>query len=163
MRDVRSFAAFIGEMEIDKQKVLDYKERLGESYAVASANSMIAATNCFLRFCGWHDLCVKQFKMQRQVYCSEDKELTRAEYVRLLAAASAKHNQRLHHQLQKQLGYLAAEPTAPFSFTITTSEANTVVEIMPYWGIPADPEIDPGNGIEIKKAQAETENADASE
>lgn len=104
MRDVRFFASFIREEEIDKQKVLDYKSKLGEEYAVSSANSMIAAMNCFLRFCGWHDLCVKQFKMQREVYCSEEKELTRAEYVRLLEAANAKHNERLNLIIQTICG-----------------------------------------------------------
>lgn len=104
MRDVRFFASFVCDAEIDKQMVLDYKSKLGESYAVASANSMIAAMNCFLRFCGWHDLCVKQFKMQREVYCSEEKELTRAEYVRLLEAANAKHNERLNLIIQTICG-----------------------------------------------------------
>lgn len=104
MRDVRFFASFVCDAEIDKQKVLDYKGKLGETYAVSSANSMIAAMNCFLRFCGWHDLCVKQFKTQRQVYCSEEKELTRAEYIRLLEAANAKHNERLNLIIQTICG-----------------------------------------------------------
>ena len=104
MRDVRFFMSYAGENEITKQTVLDYKSKLGETYAVASANSMIAAMNCFLRFCGWHDLCVKQFKMQREVYCSEEKELTRAEYVRLLEAANAKHNERLNLIIQTICG-----------------------------------------------------------
>ena len=104
MRDVRFFASFVCDAEIDKQKVLDYKGKLGETYAVSSANSMIAAMNCFLRFCGWHDMCVKQFKMQRQVYCSEEKELTRAEYIRLLEAANAKHNERLNLIIQTICG-----------------------------------------------------------
>ena len=104
MRDVRCFAMFIGDTEISKQTVLEYKSRLGETYAVASANSMIAALNCFLRFCGWHDLCVKQFKIQREVYCSEEKELTRAEYIRLLEAANAKHNERLNLIIQTICG-----------------------------------------------------------
>lgn len=104
MRDVRFFASFVCDAEIDKQKVLDYKGKLCETYAVSSANSMIAAMNCFLRFCGWHDLCVKQFKMQRQVYCSEEKELTRAEYIRLLEAANAKHNERLNLIIQTICG-----------------------------------------------------------
>lgn len=104
MRDVRAFAEFAGKTEISKQTVLAYKSKLGATYAVSSANSMIAAMNCFLRFCGWHDLCVKQFKMQRKVYCSEEKELTRAEYVRLLEAANAKHNQRLNLIIQTICG-----------------------------------------------------------
>ncbi len=104
IRDVRFFASFVCEAEISKQTVLDYKSKLGETYAVSSANSMIAAMNCFLRFCGWHELCVKQFKMQREVYCSEEKELTRAEYVRLLDAANAKHNERLNLIIQTICG-----------------------------------------------------------
>jgi site-specific recombinase XerD len=104
MRDVRFFISHIGKNEITKQTVLDYKSKLGETYAVSSANSMIAAMNCFLRFCGWHDLCVKQFKMQREVYCSEEKELTRAEYIRLLEAANAKHNERLNLIIQTICG-----------------------------------------------------------
>ncbi len=104
MRDVRCFTSFVGDEEIDKQKVLDYKSKLSDGYAVASANSMIAALNSFLRFCGWQDLCVKQFKIQRQAYCSEEKELTRAEYVRLLEAANDKHNERLNLIIQTICG-----------------------------------------------------------
>ena len=100
MRDVRHFSEFVKDAEIDKQKVLLYKSRLGENYAVASANSMIAAVNCFFRFCGWHELCVKQFKIQRKIYCSEEKELTRAEYIRLIEAANARKNERLNLIIQ---------------------------------------------------------------
>lgn len=104
MRDVRVFASFMGDAEISKQSLLDYKNKLGDIYAVSSANSMIAALNCFLRFCGWHDLCIKQFKIQRQAYCSEEKELSRAEYIRLLEAANAKHNERLNLIIQTICG-----------------------------------------------------------
>lgn len=104
MRDVRCFVCFIGSSEVSKQSVMDYKNKLGSSYAVASANSMIAALNSFLRFCGWHDLCVKQFRVQRQAYCSEEKELTRAEYLRLLEAANKKHNERLNLIIQTICG-----------------------------------------------------------
>ena len=95
MRDVKCFVEFAGEGTLTKQTVLNYKIKLGDGYAVSSANSMIAAVNSFLRFCGRHELCVKQFKMQRQAYCSEKKELTRAEYLRLLEAAGTAQNERL--------------------------------------------------------------------
>ncbi len=90
LRDARYFLGFVGEQGIDKGVTLKYKAALGDTYAVSSANSMIAAMNCFLRFIGKGDCCVKQFKVQRQAYCSEEKELTKAEYERLLAAAKAK-------------------------------------------------------------------------
>ena len=100
IRDVRCFVVFVGTKELCKQSVLEYKAMLSSTYAVASANSMLAALNCFFRFCGWHELCVKQFKMQRKVYCSEEKELTRAEYIRLLDAANKRHNERLNLIIQ---------------------------------------------------------------
>ncbi|MBQ8850207.1 MAG: tyrosine-type recombinase/integrase [Clostridia bacterium] len=104
MRDVRRFSEFIGLSEVCKQSVMEYKSKLVNSYAVTSANSMIAALNSFLRFCGRHDLCVKQFRVQRQAYCSEEKELTRAEYIRLLEAADRKHNERLNLIIQTICG-----------------------------------------------------------
>lgn len=95
LRDVRCFADFVKDAEITKQLVLEYKNSLPESYELSSANSMLAALNSFLRFLGWHDLCVKRFKIQREAFCSEEKELTRDEYIRLLNAASSKSNERL--------------------------------------------------------------------
>ena len=95
MRDVGAFVIFAGDGEINKQRVIEYKIRLGERYTVTSANSMIAAINSFLRFCGWQELCVKRFKSQRQAYCTEEKELTREEYLRLLSAARKKSNERI--------------------------------------------------------------------
>ncbi len=104
MRDVRCFVSFVGIKEVCKLCVMEYKQMLGNTYAVASANSMIAALNCFLRFCGWHELCVKQFKIQRQSYCPEEKELTRADYFRLIEAAKKKHNERLNLIIQTICG-----------------------------------------------------------
>ena len=100
MHDLRCFYAFVGESEIGKKDVVRYKCELEQKYAVTSANSMIAALNCFFKFCNWHELCIKQFKVQRDAYCSEKKELTRAEYFRLLNEAKAKKNERLNLIIQ---------------------------------------------------------------
>ena len=104
IRDVQSFYTFAEEKEISRQTVLDYKSSLVENYAVTSANSMIAALNCFFRFCGWQELCVKQYKIQRAAYCSEDKELTREEYLRLLNSANERHNERINLIIQTICG-----------------------------------------------------------
>lgn len=104
MRDIRCFAAFVGTEEVCKQIVMEYKNKLANSYAVASANSMIAALNSFLRFCGWNNLCVRQFRLQRQAYCSEEKELTRADYIRLLETANKRNNERLNLIIQTICG-----------------------------------------------------------
>lgn len=104
LHDVRYFVEYVSGRSVDKQLVLEYKQSLGESYAVTSANSMIAALNAFLRFCGWYELCIKQFRVQREAYCSEEKELTKAEYLRLLSAAKAENNERLNLILQTICG-----------------------------------------------------------
>ena len=140
MRDVRAFASYVGNAEINKQTVLDYKANLADTYAVASANSMIAAINCFFRFCGWHGLCVKQFKMQREVYCSEEKELTREEYMRLLGAANAKHNERLNLIIQticatgirvSELQYITVEAVRSGEAFVSCKGKNRRIFIVP--------------------------------
>jgi len=95
LRDVRYFLGFAEEQEITKTLTMEYKQRLQEKYTAVSANSMIASLNSFLRFIGLENCCVKQFKVQRRIYCPEEKELTREEYFRLINAAKAKGSERL--------------------------------------------------------------------
>lgn len=96
LRDVRAFAFYAGESEITKEVVLEYKQELQKKeYAVRSINSMLASLNSFLIYMGWTDCKVKSFKLQRQVYCAEEKELTKAEYERLLKAAEKNEQLRL--------------------------------------------------------------------
>ncbi len=95
LRDVRHFIQFMGDRTMDKALTMEYKAQLQENYAVSSANSMLASLNCFLRFVGLPSCCVKQFKVQRQTYCPEEKELTRDEYVRLVNTAKDKGSKRL--------------------------------------------------------------------
>ncbi|MBR2970911.1 MAG: tyrosine-type recombinase/integrase [Clostridia bacterium] len=104
LRDVRAFFVFLADRPLKKEVVVEYKNQFLSRYAVASANSMIAALNSFLRFLNWHDLCVRQFKVQRSAFCSEDKELTKAEYMRLIEAAKQKGNERLSLILQTICG-----------------------------------------------------------
>ena len=104
LRDVRAFCVFAGTKEIYKAVVMEFKTSLVEKYEVASANSMIAAVNAFLRFMGWVDCCIKQFKVQKKTFCSEEKELTKVEYIRLVNTAKQKGNERLNLILQTICG-----------------------------------------------------------
>ena len=49
---------------------------------------------------GWHDLRVKYLKLQQQIFCPEERELTKAEYMRLCKTAERRHNKRLSLILQ---------------------------------------------------------------
>lgn len=96
LRDVRAFFAFAGEAELTKELVMAYKRRLVErGYALRSVNSMVGSVNSLLEFLGRPDCRVKALRQQRQIYCAEEKELTKAEYLRLLEAARKKPRLRL--------------------------------------------------------------------
>ena len=100
MHDVRCFALFAQRRRIEKALVIEYKMTLRKTYAVGSVNSMLAALNTFFRFVGWEGCIVKQFKTQREAYCSAEKELSRAEYAALIRAAENVKNKRLALVLQ---------------------------------------------------------------
>jgi len=91
LRDVRAFFSFAGTQTITKEVTISYKKLLVDNkYAIRSINSMLASVNNFLAFMGYHDCKVKSLRLQKQTYCKEDRELTKAEYLRLLEAARGK-------------------------------------------------------------------------
>ena len=100
MRDLRAFGSYAGEGEITKQVVLDYKAYLQKRYATASVNSTLSSLGAFFAFCERRDLCVKRIKQQKNVFVAKEKELSRAEYERLLNAALEKGNRRLYLLMQ---------------------------------------------------------------
>ena len=104
IRDVKAFMAYAQNRAITKETVIAYKKYLQENYAVRSANSMLASINSFFSLFGWNDLKVKSLKLQQQIYCPEEKELTKAEYTRLCKAAQRRHNERLNLILQTICG-----------------------------------------------------------
>ena len=104
IRDVKAFSAYTQNTAVTKETVISYKKHLQETYAVRSVNSMLASINSLFAFLGWHDLRVKSLKLQQQVFCPEEKELTKAEYTRLCKAAERKHNKRLNLILQTICG-----------------------------------------------------------
>ena len=100
IRDINAFSKFANGSEITKEMVINYKNYLQENYAVRSVNSMIASVNSLFAFLSWFDLEVKSLKLQHQVFCHEEKELTKVEYKRLCQAAKRKKNQRLNLIIQ---------------------------------------------------------------
>lgn len=104
IRDTKAFLAFVNGAEVIKEVVIEYKKHLQEKYAVRSVNSMLASINSLFAFLGWHEFKVKSIKLQQQIYCPEEKELTKAEYARLCRTAERKHNERLNLILQTICG-----------------------------------------------------------
>ena len=100
MRDIRSFSEWTAGAEIDKQTVLDYKAYLIQKFAPASVNSILSSLNSFFEYNHWYDMKVKMLKIQKQIFAQKEKELSKAEYARLLDAAKAKRNERLYMLMQ---------------------------------------------------------------
>lgn len=100
MRDIKAFSEWMSGSELDKRKVLDYKEYLIGKFAPASVNSVLSSLNSFFEFNNWYELKVRMLKIQKQIFAQKDKELSKTEYERLLDAAKAKSNQRLYLLMQ---------------------------------------------------------------
>ena len=100
IRDLTVFVCWLGGAELSKTKVLGYKEYIISKYAPASVNSILSSLNSFFDFIGEYGLKVKNLKIQKQIFAKNEKELTKAEYDRLLAAAKAEGNQKLNLLMQ---------------------------------------------------------------
>ena len=95
-RDVGAFAAWVGGRDVTRELAAAWKEHLRQTgYAPATINSMLTAANRFFRFLGWEEVRVKALRIQRRVFRSRERELSREEYARLVEAARALGRERL--------------------------------------------------------------------
>ena len=105
IRDVTAFAEYLGWKAVSKESAIAYKQHLQDNgYAIRSINSVIASLNSLFTFMRLHDCKLKSIKLQRQIYCPEEKELTKAEYARLIHIAKQKGNDRLNLVIQTICG-----------------------------------------------------------
>jgi len=100
IRNVEAFMKWIQNEVLDKKKVLEYKEILIENYKISTANAALSAINSFFEFCGLQNLKVKIFKKQKEIFYSENRELTKIEYEKLLKTALNNKNQRIYYIMQ---------------------------------------------------------------
>lgn len=99
IRDVRTFSKYAGSQALTKDLTIAYKRDLPtRGYTILSVNSMLASLNSFLVFCGRADCKVKLYRVQKKTYLAANRELSKAEYLRLLHAA--RKDQRLWLLLQ---------------------------------------------------------------
>jgi len=124
IQDVKAFRCFLGEKEVSKEVVLEYKKILVEKYAARSVNSKLASLNSLFAFLGWENCRVKNVKIQREIYVSEEKELTKSEYIRLLK--SADNNPRLKLVIETICGTGIRVSELKY-FTIESIKKGTVV------------------------------------
>lgn len=97
LKELQVLAAFLGGKQISKQRILEYRERLIESYQPQTVNTKLSAVNSYLEFVDLQSFTVKLLKIQRQAFIDEERELSEKEYRRLLMAARNRPNLRLYY------------------------------------------------------------------
>ena len=96
LRDVRAFAAWTEGRAVTQELAAEWKGHLlSTGHAPGTVNSMLAALNGLFRFLGWEDCRTKFLKIQRQMFRDQSRELTRADYERLIATAQERGQTRL--------------------------------------------------------------------
>lgn len=137
-RDVRKFLNFAGN-SWDKNTIISYKGKLQTEYKVSSANSMIAAVNSYLYFIGKKELCIRAFKVQKQIFCDENREMTLNDYRKLINVADKNGDERLLAILQtiastgirvSELSYITVESLLLGEVTIECKGKQRVI-LMP--------------------------------
>jgi len=98
VRNAGRFADWLGPRELSKEAVIRYKATLTDS--VSTVNGAIASVNSLLTFLGHGEWRVKQLRTQRQIYRSEEKELSREEFRRLVCAAERRGSERLARAIE---------------------------------------------------------------
>ena len=89
MCDIGKLVEFLGERQLNKLLVIEYKDYLRneKEYKTTSINSFLVAVNRFFEFAGWYELRVKTFKVQKETFMPESRELSKEEYKKLVRAA----------------------------------------------------------------------------
>lgn len=89
MRDLSKLSSFADGREISKQLVIEYKQHLRDAgeYKTSSINSFLVAANRFFEYMDCYELKVKTFKMQKETFVPETRELSKEEYKKLVRAA----------------------------------------------------------------------------
>ena len=96
LRSARKLAAWLGERRLEKAAVLEWKDSLlAEGLSPATVNSMLAAVNRLFRFLDREDCRVRAIKIQKALFRSETRDLSREEYLHLVETAEERGQKRL--------------------------------------------------------------------
>lgn len=100
VHDLTALLDWLDSAPVTKAALIAWKGELTQRHAPVTVNSMLAAVNGFLKWMGWQECAVKLLKIQKSLFCTADKELTKAEYVRLVSVAQREGNRRLSLVIQ---------------------------------------------------------------
>ena len=96
LREAGAFALWLGDRPVTREAAGLWKEHLAaRGCQPGTINGKLAALNKFFSFLGWGDCRVKYLRVQKRLFRSDHRELTREDYARLLTAAHRLGRERL--------------------------------------------------------------------
>ena len=95
-RDVKDFFIWLKDREISRERMGEWRGYLLQAgRKPVTINGKLSALNKFFTFLGWADCRTKYLKVQRKLFRSTEKQLTKREYIRLLEVAHSLGRERL--------------------------------------------------------------------
>ncbi len=95
-RDVKDFFIWLKDREISRERIAEWKQHLRRvGRKPVTINGKLSALNKFLSFLGRNDCRTKYLKIQRRLFRSTEKQLSKQEYIRLLETAHSLGRERL--------------------------------------------------------------------
>ena len=96
VREVRLFQTWLAGRSVTAEIVAHWKNHLrADGYQPETINSKLSALNKFFSSIGWSECRMKYLKIQRKLFRGTERELTKAEYIRLLETANSGGKVRL--------------------------------------------------------------------
>lgn len=95
-REIQRFLDFLKERDLTKELLVEYREALQKEYRIRTVNGKISAINSFLKFLD-SELRMKFFRVQKNPFVEEKRELTEGDYKKLLKTAREEGKERLYY------------------------------------------------------------------
>ena len=93
---IEKFTEYLNGEELTKERLLEYREWMEQRYSPQTVNVEISAINAWLKFCIVDSLRGKMLRGQWGSFLSEEREITKAEYQKLLSTAKRIGKERLY-------------------------------------------------------------------
>lgn len=84
INEVERLSEYLEHNALNKCALLEYRETLAENFSSRTVNTKLAAINGYLSFIGADEYKVQLLKVQRRAFIDESRELSAAEYKRLV-------------------------------------------------------------------------------
>jgi len=95
-RDVKDFFIWLKDREISRERIAEWKQHLRRvGRKPVTINGKLSALNKFFSFLGRNDCRIKYLKIQRRLFRSTEKQLSKQEYIRLIETAHSLGRERL--------------------------------------------------------------------